>query len=64
MMGHHKLEEVKKVVTKEMAFSCFDLEPEDKKRLKIAIFNDPPTQHFYSRFLCAYGKFPNNDEVP
>ena len=31
VMGHHKLEEVKKVVTKEMVFSCFDLRLEDKK---------------------------------
>ena len=31
MMGRHKFEEVKKVVTKEMVFSCFDLRPGDKK---------------------------------
>ena len=30
VMGRHKFEEVKKVVTKEMVFSCFDLQPEDK----------------------------------
>ena len=36
-----------------------------KKRLKIARFNDPLiAPHIYSRFLCAYEKFPNNDEVP
>ena len=40
-MARHKFEEVKKVVTKEMVFSCFDLQLEDKKRLKIARFNDP-----------------------
>ena len=65
MMGRHKFEEVKKVVTKEMVFSCFDLWPEGKNRLKITRFNDPLiAPHIYSRFLCAYGKFPNNDEVP
>ena len=63
-MGRQKIEEVKKVVKKEMAFSCFDLRLEDKKRLKIARFNDPLiAPHIYLRFLCAYGKFPNNDEV-
>ena len=63
-MGHHKFEEVKKVVTKEMVFSCFDLRPEDKKHLKITRINDPLiAPHIYSRFLCAYEKFPNNDEV-
>ena len=36
-----------------------------KKCLKIARFNDPLiAPHIYSIFLCAYGKFPNNDEVP
>ena len=34
VMGHHKFEEVKKVVTKEMVFSCFDLRPGDKKMSK------------------------------
>ena len=64
-MGRHKFEEVNKVITKEMVFSCFDLRREDKKCLKIARFNDPLiAPHIYSRFLCAYGKFPNNDEVP
>ena len=64
-MGRHKFEEVNKVVTKEMVFSCFDLRPEDEKCLNIARFNDPLiAPHIYSRFLCAYGKFPNNDEVP
>ena len=48
-----------------MVFSCFDLQPKDKKLLKITRFNDPLiAPHIYSRFLCAYGKFPNNDEVP
>ena len=64
-MDHHKFEEVKKVVTKEMVFSCFDLRHEEKKRLNITRFNDPLiAPHIYSRFLCAYGKFPNNDKVP
>ena len=64
-MGGHKFEEEKKVVTNEMVFSCFDLWPEDKKHLKIARFNDPLiAPNIYPRFLCAYGKFPNNDEVP
>ena len=64
-MGRHKFEEVKKVVMKEMVFLCFDLWLEDKKCLKITRFNDPLiAPHIYSRFLCAYGKFPNNDEVP
>ena len=48
-----------------MVFSCFELRSEDKKWLNITILNDPLiTPHIYSRFLCAYGKFPNNDEVP
>ena len=48
-----------------MVFSCFDLQLEYKKCLKIVRFNDPLiAPHIYSRFLCAYGKFPNNDEVP
>ena len=65
MMGHHKFEEVKNVLTTEMVFSCFDLRLEEKKRLKIARFNDPLiAPHNYSRFLCAYEKFPNNDKVP
>ena len=65
MMGHHRFEEIKKIVTKEMVFSCFDLRPEDKKSPKTARFNNPLiAPHIYSRFLCAYGKFPNNDEVP
>ena len=64
-MVHHKFEEVNKFVTKEMIFSCFDLWPEDKRHLKIARFNDPLiAPHIYLRLLCAYGKFPNNDEVP
>ena len=64
-MVRHKFEEVKKVVTKEMVFSCFDLRPKDKKCLKIARFNDPLiAPHIYLRFMCAYGKLPNNDEVP
>ena len=51
VMGHHKLEEVKKVVTKEMVFSCFDLCPEDKKCLNITRFNDPLiAPHIYLRF--------------
>ena len=65
VMGHHKFEEIKTIVTKEMVFSLFDLRPEDKRRLKIARFNDPNiAPHIYLRFLYAYGKFPNNDEVP
>ena len=65
MMGSHKFEEVKKVVTKEMVFSSFDLWHEEEKSLKITRFNDPLiAPHIYSRFLCGYGKFPNNDEVP
>ena len=64
-MGRHKFEEVKKFVTKEMVFSCFDLRHEEKKRLNIKRFNDPLiAPHIYSRFPCAYGKFPNNDDVP
>ena len=64
-MGHHKFEKIKKYFTKEMDFSCFDLRREDKKCLKITRFNDPLiAPHIYLRFLCAYGKFPNNDEVP
>ena len=64
-MGRHKFEEIKKFVTKEIVFSCLDLWPEDKKCLKIAIFNDPLiAPDIYSSFLCAYGKFPNSDEVP
>ena len=48
-----------------MVFSCFDLWPEDKRCLKITRFNDSLIAlHIYSRFLCAYGKSPNNDEVP
>ena len=48
-----------------MVFSLFDLLPEDKIHLHIAIFNDPNiASHIYLRFLYAYGKFPNNDEVP
>ena len=65
MMGRHNFEEVKNVVTNEMVFSCFDLWPKDKKCLKIARFNDPLiAPHIYLKFLCEYGKFPNNDEVP
>ena len=64
-MGCHTFEEIKKDVTKEMVFSCFDLRPEDKKHLKITRFKDQMiAPHIYSIFLCAYGKFPNNDEVP
>jgi len=64
-MGRHKFEEIKTIVTKEMVFSLFDLRPGDKRRLKIARFNDPNiAPHIYLRFLYAYGKFPNNDEVP
>ena len=48
-----------------MALSLFDLRPEDKKSLKIARFNDPNiAPHIYEKFLYAYEKFPNNDEVP
>ena len=65
VMGRHKFEEIKNNVTKEMVFSLFDLQPEDKRRLKIARFNNPNiTPHIYLRFLYAYGKIPNNDEVP
>lgn len=65
MIGIHSSNEVKINVTKEMALSLFDLRPEDKKRLKIARFNDPDiAPHIYDKFLYAYGKFPNNDEVP
>ena len=58
MIGIHSYNEVKSKVTKEAALSIFDLWPEDKKRLKIARFND---------LIIAphiYEKFPNNDEVP
>ena len=48
-----------------MVFSLFDLRPKEKIRLKIAKFKDPNiAPHIYLRFLYAYGKFPNNDEVP
>ena len=64
-MGQYKFEEINKVVTKDMVFSCFELWPKDKKHLNIARFNDPLiVTHTYLRFLCAYGKFPNNDKVP
>ena len=63
-MGCHKFEEIKNDVTKEMVFSLFDLHCEDKRRLNIARFNDPNiAPHIYLRFLYAYGKFPNNDEI-
>ena len=65
VMGRHKFEEIKNIVTKEMVFSLFDLCSKDKRRLKIARFNDPNiAPHIYLSFLYAYGKFPNNDEVP
>ena len=64
-MDHHKFEEIKKAVTKEIVFSFFNLRLEDKEHLKITRFNDPLiAPHIYSRFLCAYGNFPNNDKVP
>ena len=65
VMGRHKFEEIKNLVTKEMVFSLFDLRPKYKRRLNIARFNDPNiAPHIYLRFLYAYGKFPNNDDVP
>ena len=64
VIGIHAYNEVKSRVNKKMALSIFDLQPEDKKRLKIARFNDPNiAPHIYEKFLYAYGKFQNNNEV-
>ena len=65
MMGHHKFKEIKNIVLKEMVFSLFDLQPEDKIHINITRFNDPNiAPHIYLRFLYAYGKSLNNNEVP
>ena len=47
-----------------MALSLFQLQPKDKKRLKIETFNDLNiAPYIYEKFLYAYGKFPNNYKV-
>ena len=49
VIGIHSYNEVKSRVTKEMSLSLFELPPEDKKRLKIARFNDPNIAPYTSK---------------
>ena len=56
MIVIHSYNEVKSRVTKEMALSLFDLQSKDKKRLKIARFNDPNiAPYIYEKFRMHTG---------